>query len=233
MILVVTHSQDLGADPVIRHLQQRGASYLRMNTDELGTPSCRIAVGADGPVLDCRGRYVAAAGIASVWYRRFARPAVLEAVAPAYRDFVARELATALDGFLESIPGLQVNGFEADRLAGNRLLQVARAQQMGFRVPATLLTQDADAARAFVAAHGAVVTKAISFGALGDPAGQVAYTSVVGGDADWSGLAVCPGLFQERVAKRREWRLTTVGPRVFAARTRAGAAVHPIDWRRG
>jgi hypothetical protein len=27
MIRVVTHSQDLGADPVIRHLQQRGASY--------------------------------------------------------------------------------------------------------------------------------------------------------------------------------------------------------------
>jgi hypothetical protein len=174
-----------------------------MNTDELGTPSCRVAVGADGLVLDCGGRCVAAAGIDSVWYRRFARPVVLEDVAPAYRDFVARELATALDGFLESIPGLRVNGFEVDRLAGNRLLQAARAQQAGFRVPATLLTQDA--ARAFVAAHGAVVTKAISFGALGDPAGQVAYTSVVGGDADCSGLAVCPGLFQARVAKRREW----------------------------
>ncbi len=232
MILVVTHSQDLGADPVIRHLQRRGAAYLRLNTDELGTPPCRISVGADGPMLACRGRHVAAAGIASVWYRRFAPPAVLEAVAPAYRDFVARELAAALDGFLESVPGLQVNRFEADRLAGNRLLQAARARQAGFRVPETLLTQDADAARTFVLVHGAVVTKAISFGALGDPAGQVAYTSAVGLDADWTGLAVCPGLFQERVAKRREWRLTTVGARVFAARTRDGAAVDPIDWRR-
>lgn len=232
MILLVTHGQDLGADLVIRHLHAQGADYLRLNTDALGTARHHVGFAAGSAELIWGTRRVPAGDVSAVWYRRFARPQVLEGVNPDYRAFAARELTTVLDAFLEAIPGLHVNRFEADRLAGNRLLQAVRARKIGFPVPETLVTQNEARAREFLRRHGQVVTKAISFGALGGPDGRVAYTSAVSPDADWRGLATGPVLLQQRIPKRREWRVTTVAKQVFSARTRDGAAIDPADWRR-
>ncbi len=231
MILLVTHGGDLGADLVIRHLRDRQASYYRLDTDRLGSPDCHFGFSDDRPQLVAPDTMLAAGEVRAVWHRRLARAAGLDQVSACFRDFAARELACVLDAFLDSIPGLQVNAFEVDRLAGNRLLQAQRARAVGFTVPATLVTQDAALARDFVARHGAVVTKALSFGLLDQESRAAAYTSPVEAASDWTGLRVAPCLLQARVPKRHEWRVTTVAGQVFAARTRSGAAVDPDDWR--
>ena len=230
MILVVTHSTDLGADLVIRQLRDRNARYHRLNTDRLGSPACHVGFAAGAELVD-DGMLLPAGAISAVWHRRLAHPAALDRVAPPLRAFAERELATALDGFLDSIAGLQVNPVEADRIAGNRLLQAGRAAAAGLAVPAMLVTQDAVRAQAFAAAQGPVVAKALSFGLLDARTGAATYTTALTPDTDWSGLQVTPCLLQARVPKRHEWRVTTVGDRVFAARTRLDAPVDPDDWR--
>ena len=139
-----------------------------------------------------------------------------------------------MDAFLEDAPEIfQINNSTADRIAGNRLLQAERARRLGFAVPETLVTQDADAARAFLAGHAEVVCKALSFGRVSAAPGAelVAYTSRVPPDIALNGLAHCPALFQERIESRYDWRITTVGDRVFAARAPHDAQRSKIDWR--
>ena len=225
MILIVTHSKDLGADFVIRHLLALGGTYLRLDTDKLGTSECFFGSNSE-PVLRVKGRLIRKSEIMAIWARRFALPEILAQFKPAYADFVKRELATVMDAFLEGTSEVfQINTSRGDRIAGNRILQSELAKTIGFSVPKSLVTQDAEVARAFLDRHTEAVCKALSFGRLSSTPGAelVAYTSVASHDLPLDGLAQCPALFQERVPKRFDWRITTVGDRAFSAR----AAVNP------
>jgi glutathione synthase/RimK-type ligase-like ATP-grasp enzyme len=231
MILILTHTSDLGADLVIRHLVRRDHLFRRINTERLGTPQRHVAFRQGQFVLLEGESQIEASSVRAVWARRFADPSVLDTVDVQYRGFAERELTYALDGFIAAVSGIQVNPIDADRTSGNRLVQAIRAAKAGFLVPDTLVTQDASRAHEFIVKHPKVVTKALSFGLLDGAGSRQAYTALVGPKFDMSGLAACPALFQEFVPKHCEWRVTTVGTRAFAARTRRDAVVDTADWR--
>ena len=233
MILIVTHSKDLGADFVIRHLRAFGSAYLRLDTDKLGTSECFFGSNSE-PEIHVQGRLIRKSEVTAIWARRFALPEMLAQVKPGYTDFVKRELATVMDAFLEGASEVfQINTSRGDRMAGNRILQSERAKKFGFSVPKSLVTQDAEAARAFLDRHVEAVCKALSFGRLSSmpKAELVAYTSVASRDLPLDGLARCPTLFQEKVPKRFDWRITTVGDRAFSARAVVDPKTPHVDWR--
>lgn len=231
MILIFTHSSDLGADLVIRHLAKWGVRYKRVDTDHLGTRDLEIAYRDAHLLLRHAETEVDPKSVSAVWARRFTVPSVIETIDSKFQDFAGREFAYTLDAFIAAVPGIQINSIEADRTSGNRLTQAERAKKAGLLTPDTLVTQSADLAREFVGRYPKAITKAISYGVLDNTSGTHAHTALVGPDFDFSGLSACPAMFQECVPKRFEWRVTTVGDAVFAARTRAGAADNVIDWR--
>lgn len=230
MILIVTHSTDVTADLVIRHLHRLRAQYIRLDTDTLGTSACHFGFDESGPWLAMNDRLWSPGDFQSVWYRRFALPRVLERVEPSTRLFVQRELSTIMEAFFATITGRQMNSLEADRRAGNRLLQALVARRVGLEIPVTLVTQQESRARQFLLEHEGGITKAISFGLI-EESGRVAFTTQVDGDSDLTGIDICPSLFQKRVSVAHEWRVTIVGKQVFAARTRLEIH-HTLDWRR-
>jgi glutathione synthase/RimK-type ligase-like ATP-grasp enzyme len=233
LILIVTHSKDVTADFVIRHLLARGLAYLRLDTDKLGRPECCFGFGGEAE-LHLAGRVVRQSDITAIWARRFAVPDVLGEVEPAFADFARRELAVAMDSFLEVGAGiLQINSSQADRLAGNRLIQSHRARGAGFATPETLVTQDVAAARNFLDAHPSAICKALSFGRLSAAADSelVAFASPASREMSLEGLCCGPVLLQERIDKSFDWRVTTVGGQAFSARLAFDPDRQPIDWR--
>jgi hypothetical protein len=232
LILIVTHSKDLSADLVIRHLHADRQDYVRLDTDLLGTPVCFFGFSSESE-LTIASRRVRTSDVSAVWVRRFALPKSLSLIAPEHVDFARRELAMVTDGFLEAIPpDLQINHSCVDRISANRLLQARRARQAGFAVPETLVTQDAAIAREFLSRHPRAVTKAISYGRTSSSVEgeSFAHTSEVPADPDLTGLEYCPSLFQENIAKRFDWRITLVGDRVFSARMKFETG-DAADWR--
>ena len=233
MILIVTHSRDVGADYVIRHLYRADAKYVRLNTDQLGRPGCFIGARAI-PELHFDGKVISNRDLTAIWARRFAMPEVLKEAKDEHVEFIKRELTVMLDAFLEGTPrAFEINSSAADRLAGNRIIQAGRANSVGFAVPDALVTQDIVAARDFIASHDGVICKALSFGQVSSSPGaeRVAYASLIAMDTDLSGLALCPLLLQERIPKRYDWRITTVGNRAFCARAAADEESDVLDWR--
>lgn len=233
MIVIVTHSKDVGADFVIRHLLALGRPYLRLDTDKLGTTECFFGSRSE-PELHVKGQVIRISGVTAIWARRFALPEVLRQVKSRHVDFVKRELAIVMDAFLEGAPGaFQINSSTADRLAGNRIVQAQRAKNVGFSIPDALVTQDTEAARAFLEDHTEVVCKALSFGRISSAPDDelVAFTSTLTRDLSLDGLASCPALFQQKIPKRYDWRITTVGDRAFSARAAFDPQMSPVDWR--
>lgn len=231
MILIVTHGRDVTADLVIRHLVNT-ALFSRLNTDELGSADCHFGFEQTTPTLFIAGRQLIPSQIGSVWARRFVRPKSLESTLGRFAAFVTRELSYVMEAFLDAVDGLQVNSYDVDRRAGNRLIQSQLAQKLGFLVPKTLVTQSVEKARCFLDEHERVVAKSISFGMLDQHQGRVAHTSLVTASADFEGLGNCPALFQQAIQKKHDWRVTTVGDRIFSARTRTGIEIDGLDWRR-
>ncbi|MFO0610920.1 MAG: MvdD family ATP-grasp ribosomal peptide maturase, partial [Polyangiales bacterium] len=104
----------------------------------------------------------------------------------------------------------------------------------GLRTPRSVITNDLAALRAFHdECGGAVVAKmieSVTVHANVDGAEVGGLTRAVTADdlRDAASLALCPMLFQQRVAKVREWRVTVVAGRLFPAAVRAGDV---LDWR--
>jgi hypothetical protein len=232
VLLIVTHEKDIGADFVIRHLRAQGAVYLRVDTNCLGTPDRHFGFENGTAILQYDNSILRADQIKAVWARRFASPTVLDRALPEYRSFVGRELTDVMEAFLETTDAVCMNSYEADRKAGNRLFQSALAKSVGFLVPEVLVTQDIARAKTFIGRFAQTITKAISFGVVSQELDQIAYTSPVNESIDLAGLAGCPILLQPAIEKKSEWRVTTVGDQLFAARTKHDARVDETDWRR-
>lgn len=248
-VLLITRSDD-SASParVAAALEARGVRAYRLDTDLFPTDlrvSIHDAAGDDGRP---QGRIVGPAGaldlddVTAIYYRRFNVGARI----PTDLDRQLRapsieESRRVLFGLMQALAGSGV--FALDRLdvvrrAEHKSLQLALARRLGLDVPRTLVSNDADAVRAFAAELPAgIVTKMMASFAVYDEAGQehVVFTNPVSAEdlADLDGLSLCPMTFQERLEKSCELRVTVVGDRVMAAAIDSQALPRArSDWRR-
>ncbi len=116
--------------------------------------------------------------------------------------------------------------------ADNKILQLKGAIDVGFKVPETLVTNDPDQAMTFYKKHGEVVTKSVSTTPV---EGVGVFTDVVrSGDIDkFESIKFSPLIFQRRIAKKYELRITVVGEKVFPAKILPlNDEYLSIDWRR-
>ena len=119
--------------------------------------------------------------------------------------------------------------------ASNKVAQLLAARRAGLRIPRTEITNDIEVLRSLVAeTDGNLVFKALTWLATVD--GRVLFTTALGADisdAFAAALRPAPVIFQERVAKQYELRVTCVGGRSFAARIESQERDDTsLDWRR-
>jgi glutathione synthase/RimK-type ligase-like ATP-grasp enzyme len=176
----------------------------------------------------------------AVWNRRPRGPVMPSDMHPGDRTFAAREWSSCIAGTWRTIGAgaFWVNPVDAAERAECKPLQLVEANRVGLKTPPTLISNDPDRIRAFVDAQdGETVYKPFDMGRWSDGttiAGTS--TSVVAPDAmdDDDALRLCPGIFQPRIAKDHELRVTFVGHRAFAARLESQRHDETrVDWRVG
>ena len=148
----------------------------------------------------------------------------------------------ALLGVLDSMEVFQLDPHASAARAASKPYQLRIAPALGLEIPRTLISNDPDAVRAFARRSGRLVTKMLVQPTASDAAGaSTVFTApVTDADlADLEGLRLCPMIFQERIEKVADVRVTVVGRQVFAAvlpgGTDGGAASGgegDVDWRR-
>ena len=233
---MVTNEQDVGADFLVRELGDRGVRVVRLNAER--APTWKLAL-RPGERWHCRGstRELGSDDCLGVWWRRPEVPATpegadaaAEAIADQWRSFLAA---------LATVPGPVWVSDPADiRRAEGKALQLKLAAGLGLSLPNTLWTNDADAARAFLARCGdeAVVKSVASAWWESGETGYFVFASAVE-TADLPAptrLAAAPVCFQGRIHPKRDVRVTVVGEAVHAAvRDAPPTETEPLDWRLG
>lgn len=235
-VLVVTALGDMTADLVLDELYGRGVPTVRLDpsVDFAGSArmTARIDHGRFTGELDTATRHIGLAGVRSVYWRRPTPYGDARAADTPARQFGVEQSRAGYTGMLTALPeALHVNHPSRNRAAEPKPGQLATAARLGFSVPTTLFTNDPESARRFAADHGPVVYKPVHGVHVAGEDGQNRTIWVRAAEADEldESIALCPHLFQARVAKVADIRLAAVGDRLFA--TRIDTDGDHLDWR--
>ena len=235
-VLVVTSLEDVTADLVINALNQRGVPVTRVDPAGIGatlTFAARIGDPGDGWGGELRtgSRDLDLTQVRSVYHGR-PGPWRFEYLPGQARDFSTAEARHGLGGLLAALPVLHVNHPLANARAEYKPAQLQVASELGFRVPATLITNSLAAAREFVAEHSPVVYKTFRGVPPADGHAGAIWTQRIEADDLDESLAVTAHLFQaEMVDKIADARVTVVGRKVFASLIETPDRL--LDWRAG
>ncbi|MFF8398455.1 ATP-grasp ribosomal peptide maturase [Streptomyces sp. NPDC016172] len=230
-VLVVTSLHDPTADVVIRELHDRDVPVVRLDSGDFpASLSVEAEINEHGlqGCLTTPSRNADLADIRSLYYRRptgFAFPHLSEQDA----RFATAQARYGLGGVLASLPGcLYVNHPHRIGDAEFKPAGLTTAVDAGFLVPPTLITSSPDAAREFIKAHSSVIYKPIWNPVyLVDGVSSVVKVAEVSADDIDDDVAGTVHLFQERVPKVADVRVTVIGGEVFCVRIDSDL----LDWR--
>jgi glutathione synthase/RimK-type ligase-like ATP-grasp enzyme len=208
----------------------------RTGSLEPRTGSLEPHTGSVEPLAGSRLRN-ATDGITAVW-QSLAVGTALPAMDPGMRETCVAASELALVGLLDSLQVFQLDPHWAKARADNKPHQLRVAQRVGLDIPATIITNDPDAVRAFARDRGPLIMKMLvqpsSTGPSTDETEVVFTTAMSPADLDaLDGLDLCPMIFQEQVPNHLDVRATIIGRRIFAAAIDATArGGDDLDWRR-
>lgn len=215
MVVVFGCQDDPPIALVLDALQERGSTYRFVDLSALDHDGLQLTVGAGGleGCLHSAGQRLPLASISSVYARPLAPgrhwpdPQAAQRARLAFDQFVA---------WLDVAEARVANRPRAMNSNGSKPMQAQWIGACGFLVPATLITSDADEARAFWQQHGRVIYKSIS--GVRSIVRELDQTSA----ARLSQLRALPVQFQALVPGV-DVRVHVVGRRCFAAEIRSAA----------
>jgi ATP-grasp ribosomal peptide maturase len=231
-VLVVTMIDDPTADLVISELHDRSVPVVRLDSGDFpATLSVAATItsprGIEG-TLTTPTRTADLSAVRSLYYRRpsgFAFPHLDEQDA----RFALTQARYGLGGVLAALPGcLYVNHPHRIGDAEFKPAGLATAVAAGLHVPPTLITSEPDAVRDFLKAHGPTIYKPLSNPVylVDDVPCSVKVDEVTPDQVD-DRIRGTAHLFQQRVDKVADVRVTVIGHRVFYVRIDSGL----LDWR--
>jgi ATP-grasp ribosomal peptide maturase len=236
-VMVVTSLEDATSNLVIAALNERKATVVRVDPADIGpdlTFSAQIGAGRPGWTgsIHTLSREFAIEDVRAVYYRR---PSLwrFNDLDPQAREFAMDEARHGLRGVIANLPDCRYvnHPFLTDR-SEYKPAQLQAAAQVGLEVPATLITNDLDAVIKFAQDHGPMIYKSFR-GMPSAPGGEVAaiWTQEVDPAEVDESVAITAHLFQAKVPKSSDARVTVVGSRVFASEITDPDGA--LDWRRG
>ncbi len=235
-VLILTHPFDPTADKVVDELNRRGVPLFRCDTADFPE---KLSVGAEllgghwSGQLQTARRRLELYRIRGIYYRR---PTIFEFHPDLSEDERRWAVIQARMGFGGLLASLNqwLNHPHRIGYAEYKPVQLRQAVACGLRVPRTLVTNNPEAARVFVADLGGhAVCKPFGGSGVSDDDGfrHVFTTEITADQCADSNISRTMHLFQEWVPKNYEVRLTVVDDNFFAARIDAASEAAHVDWR--
>lgn len=228
-VLILAGEDDLNGSAVAAAIERAGGEAIVRLT--AGFPA-RLQLSYDpirGEVTIGGARPLSTVGLTSVWWRRPGPFRLDDDVTdPRVRRFCLTESEEFFRGAFEALPVPIVNPSSAEQ-AARKPGQLALAHQVGWRIPATLISNDPDAVRGFWRAHdGRCIYKPITA-----PTFTMAETRALTEVelADLTALRHAPIIVQEHVPLAVDVRVAVIGAQVFATEVATERAEAAIDWR--
>ncbi|MFK4089234.1 ATP-grasp ribosomal peptide maturase [Kribbella sp. NPDC020789] len=232
-VLVLTGRSDITADAVVDELTRRRAKVVRYDTADFPISSkVKATLGSQGWQGTLSGDHpIELESIDSVWWRRPGEFSIPTEWPDEARAFAASEGRVGVLGVLGSLPARWINHPSKDSAANYKPVQLAVAARAGLAVPRTVITSDLVHAREFMG-DDEVIYKGLSGGVLTpDLRHRYIPTTLIRANKLDEAVQGTAHLFQERVPKAFEVRLTVIGNMMFPVAIHAGSEAGKLDWR--
>jgi len=243
VILLITNKHDVTTDLIVNELNIRGESYYRFNTEELAV-SLTVNLNLNQNsyyIIDSRkGISIDLEKVKSVYYRRPELPSFPNIqIGEGENQFWYNEIYYTLEGLYKILRHkFWISPVFAIREAENKIYQIILAQELGFKVPSSIVTTVPNEARNFIKNNNDnCIIKPIKVGLIKDRDNpQVIFTNKLGESQinSLDRISNCPTYFQDNIQKKSDLRVTVVGDKVFAAQINSQTYEETkIDWRHG
>lgn len=238
MVLILTNNYDPEANLVGIGLRNKGIDYVRLSIGDIPSKTrirYKMAENSDILKLDfsIQKRLVDSSQVSLVWLRNFDISEINVGGDELSRIFSVQQWDLAFQILLSNLSCEWISSPLATRQAGDRGKQLSSAKAIGFDIPATIITNDPQAARDFYDYYeGDIVLKALRHHSV-QLKGKVysMYTrKILKQDlSKLDDLVHAPCILQKRLASKSELRVTVVGERVFAAELHSEATPKRYD----
>ncbi|MDT8915779.1 MvdC/MvdD family ATP grasp protein [Amycolatopsis sp. PS_44_ISF1] len=237
--VVMAGVRDWAVKQVGAELDKRGVRWEQLNTADFPVAS-RLAATLTSDAQNWRGSLrdnvntLALDQITSIYYGKpteFEMPAGMSG--PELR-FSRAQARVGLGGILASLPVRWFSHPSAIADAAYKPRQLTLFKRAGLVIPPTLITNDAQAVRAFAESVGDLIVKPLAEPIVYESGGEaLVYTRRVGpAELDsLHGVELTAHLFQQWQAKSYEARVTVVGDRIFAVTIHVDSENGLVDWR--
>lgn len=239
-ILVLTNKGDITSDFIVQNLSELGVPFYRLNTDEIGN-TIRLSldvINNEYLIYDyARDIIIDLLQIKSVYFRRPEIFVHAGAVTIGEKNFVKSELSFTLEAVYRILDNaFWVNTVDAIRAAENKLYQLMLANEIGFIIPNTILSNQPSSAMSFFSENNcSCIIKPIKSGLVsGGTEEGVIFTSKVHLDDDnIDRILSCPVYLQNHIPKNADLRVTLIGNKLFCAMIHSQEEEDSIvDWRK-
>ena len=216
-LLLITNQRATEVDGVIDRCRMRGLTVERINL-------CQYPEWARFSWSPARGGFSESENLANtlsakvIWHHDPGRFTITGSLKGHARELALRDCDGFWEGMTHSSRATWLNCPQSLATSSKKLLQLSLAQSFGISAPETLVSNDPEQVRAFFDAHGGAVAKSIANGYSVYGTEQLKLYSRFYSTPPkelLEGLAYSPMIFQKRVAKQRELRVTIVDDRCF------------------
>ena len=236
MILIVGQRDDPHIASVVHSLSNCQCEFFVVDSFGEGSDGVQFHI-SNNVIFDIEGNRFRLHDIKSIWWRqkpRFVIPT--DSMAQLYDYYFAHLEWNQLLDYLsfELSSKFNINDRRVSRRIHNKLLQLKYAEDAGFRVPSTLVSNNFDSVSQFIrGGDKKYVFKTLT--PYMPPSGMITYTTIIDSqliDERRDFIKAVPGIFQEFKEKLFELRVTVVGEDVYAARINSRHSQETaIDWR--
>ncbi len=236
-VLVVGGSDDPHIARVITHLGKKAASVVLDPRSRNAVFSLQVDPRQIQCALGSESRLCRLDAFTSVWWRlkpTFGFTSETDLI-PGELEFRESEWSAVYKSLPQLTPQAHwVNARRATLEIAQKPHQLVLAKSIGLNIPRTIFSNSEDHVEKFLSDDGDFIYKTLSNFVF--PGGKYIYTTPMSKDEfaqNASILRSAPGIFQERVQKRFEWRVTIVGGAIFPVRIHSQDAEKTlVDWRR-
>jgi glutathione synthase/RimK-type ligase-like ATP-grasp enzyme len=239
-VLLITNKGDVTTDFIVKELRTKGATFYRLNTEEIGTTvHISFSINAQKYILVDTAQNISInlITIKSIYFRRPELKSDFSEVTREEAKFLRSEILATLEGLFKILKNaFWLNTVENIRTAESKIYQLILAKEIGFKIPPTTVTNIPGEALTFYNSNEqSSVIKPIRSGLIVNSNDEeVIFTSKVDLDKkDANRIKQCPVLLQKFIDKQFDLRITVVGRNIFAAQIHSQTSVEAmIDWRK-
>nr|WP_315234397.1 hypothetical protein [uncultured Flavobacterium sp.] len=228
-ILIITHKEDYTSDFVINKLNQRNIKYKRFNCEDIINKNYKID---NNFKLEFDGE----TNFGSVWFRRTKLPNI-ENQKLTQRAYLLSEYESLLKNLFSTIDAKWLSNPFSIYQAENKLYQLKVAKSLGFKTPNTLVTNSKEDLKTFYFNNSKnVIIKPLSQSRINNiNETEYIFTNVLEEKhiEELDKFDLTPCIFQEKIEKSIELRVTVVGENVFTAGVNSQILeATKTDWRK-